>query len=1139
METKTGSALVIGAGISGIRSALDLAEMNYRVFLIDKSPHLGGILSQLDYQFPTDHCGMCKMLPTIGRDASSQFCLRKGLFHENIEILLGTEMTALEGEPGNFRATLMSAPSFIDAEKCIGCGQCSSACPVEVPDDFNAGLTMRKAVHLPVPHNIANRFVIDMAACTRCGECEKVCPTGAIDLRSDARRAFRILVVDDELVVRDSLKEWLLVEGFSVDMAQSGAEAIELLAVNDYGLMLLDIKMPGMDGVEVLKIAKEMREDLPVLMMTAYATVETAVEAMKIGARDYLMKPFDIEGLITKVVQQYESTVTVTGRVVEVGAVIMAAGSGFCDPSEAPDTYGYNLPNVITSLEFERLVSGAGPNAGKLLRPGDGKPARKIAWLQCVGSRNLQQKADYCSSVCCMFSIKEALLAKSRSGGAVDTAIFYMDMRTFGKDFQRYRDSAENQSGVRFIRSRVHSVEPEAEGSLRLHYVDAECREHDEMFDMVVLAAGQRPPEGSDALAQLTGIELNPGGFCRTEDFFPSRTTREGVFAGGSFSGLKDVSESVIQAGSASLEASKLIHSKGGSLRIPDRAEPAFRDVSRELPRPAVGICTCGGFLTGTLDVEELATSLARWDPAIRLFQIDRMCMKTGRDTLVEKIKAGGPNMIVIGACIPCLYGRMLAELGKQTGLSPTLMDVVDIRTAAFPGGNTAPGGVSKQIESALMMSLERLRGADPTPSSYQRIIRKALIVGGGIAGMTAALAIADHGFKVDLVEKDTVLGGQVRRLYRTIDGIETADLVEKSISRVEAHANISVHKGAAVIDSQPHEGFNFLTTIEMSDGGRQLLEHGIAILATGGKEAPAEAYCYGKSESILTQHELEARLGNGALDPARLRTVAMIQCVGSREEGRNYCSRVCCSSALKNALYLKQKSPQIDIYIYYRDIMTYGFLEAYYTRARREGIVFIPYTPGTKPDVSLADGGQIRIGARDPILGGDIVLEPDLVVLSTGIVPHDQRKLADLFRIEVNEDGFFREAEYKWQPVNSRKRGVFICGVAHSPRSIPESIAMAQAAAQRALVMLNRERVQAGSTVAEVRHSLCSLCERCVSACPYDARRRSEEEDIIEIDELACQGCGSCAAICPNSASVVRGYGDRQVMAMLDAALE
>ncbi|MGO9311876.1 MAG: response regulator [Syntrophobacteraceae bacterium] len=1135
MNTKTASVLVIGAGISGIRSALDLAEMGYHVFLTDKSPHLGGVLTQLDYQFPNDHCGMCKMLPTTNRDASSQFCLRKGLFHKNIEILLGTEMTTLEGEPGNFRATLASAPLFIDKERCVGCGQCSSACPVEVPDDFNAGLAVRKAVYLPVPHNIPNNYVIDMTACTRCGECQKICPTGAIDLKLDARREFRVLVVDDELVVRDSLKEWLVVEGFSVDMAQSGEEAIQLLSVNEYGLTLLDIKMPGMDGVEVLKIAKDMKEDLPVLMMTAYATVETAVQAMKIGARDYLMKPFDIEALIGKVVQQYESTVTITGRTIEVGAVIMAAGSGFCDPAEVPNTYAYHLPNVITGLQFERLISGTGPNAGKLLRPGDGKPVQKIAWLQCVGSRNLQQKADYCSSVCCMFSIKEALLAKSRSMGAADTAIFYMDMRTFGKNFQRYRDSAEKESGVRFIRSRVHTVEPETDGSLRLHYVDADCHEHDEMFDMVVLAAGQRPPEGSNALAQLAGIELNPEGFCRTESFSPGMTSRKGIFAGGSFPGLRDISESLILADSASLGASQLIHSRVGGSGVQGEEDATYRDVSREPPMAAIVLCTCGDALSE--DSKVLQSRLGMRSPAPKVFMIDRICTQSGWDALVKKLVGSEFNRVMIGACMPCLYGGRLAELGQQIGLSPALMDVVDIRTPALRAGDDS-GRTLKHIETILKMSLEKICGANPEFASSQKVIQEALVIGGGVAGMTAALAIADHGFEVHLVEKSDSLGGLARRINQSIERASIADLVDKLRKGVEHHPRIAVHKCASVIHSRSH-ACNFITTIEVDGRRQELIEHGAVILATGGMEARTNDYSHGASDFILTQLELETLTEDGTIDPAKLKSIAMIQCVGSRENSRNYCSRVCCTSAIKNAIFLKERNPDLDIYIFYRDIMTYGFLETYYTRARREGIVFIQYTPEKKPNVSLKQDNGIKIVAWDPILGRDIAIEPDRLVLSTGIVPSDQRMLASLFGIELNEDGFFKESDYKWQPVNSRKRGVFICGIAHSPRSIPESIATAQAAAQRALGILKQEKNQAGAIVAEVRHSLCAQCERCISVCPYDARYRNEDEDIIEVDRLACQGCGSCAAICPNSASVVRGYGDRQVMAMLDAALE
>lgn len=1139
METKTGSALVIGAGISGIRSALDLAEMNYRVFLIDKSPHMGGILSQLDYQFPSDHCGMCRMLPTVNRDAASQFCLRKGLYHENIEIMLGTEMTAIEGEQGNFRVTLRSAPLSVDPEKCIGCGKCGTVCPVDVPDEFNAGLVSRKAIYLPVPHNIPNHFTIDPAACTRCGACEKVCPTGAIDLKLHARRKFRVLVVDDELVVRDSLKEWLGMEGFSVDMAESGKAAIELIAANEYGLMLLDVKMPGMDGVEVLKTTKDMRPDLPVLMMTAYATVETAVEAMKLGARDYLLKPFDIEALVAKVVQQYEGTIQANERRVEVGAVVMAGGAAFSDPVQGINTYEYKvLPNIVTSIQFERLISGTGPNAGKLLRPSDGKPAQKIAWLQCVGSRNLLENADFCSSVCCMFSIKEALLAKSRTDGAVDTAIFYMDMRTFGKDYQVYRDAAEKDAGVRFIRSRVHSVEPGDDGSVCIHYVNAGGHEQEEIFDIAVLAAGQRPPVGSGALAELSGVELNQWGFCKTEGLFSSRTSKSGVFAGGSFAGLKDISDSVIQAGSASLEASTLIHSKGGGLRLPDQNKGILRDVSRELPMVAVALCTCEGTLSKALDMDALHAELSSGGRIVRVFEIERACTRDGWAALVDNLRESGANRIVVGACMPCLYGKRLSKLGKEIGLSTSLMDIVDIRTPLFPREGGEIDGAAGQIGARLRMSIEKLRGANPARPSSRRVVQKALVVGGGIAGMTAALGIADHGFKVVLLEKTESLGGVARRIVRSLDGTSIRDLIEKTAARVESHPNITVYKNATVIHSHGLEG-NFHTTIELEDGAGELVDHGATILATGGNEAVARSYCYGKSEAILTQHELEDRLGSGALDPASLRSVAMIQCVGSREPGRNYCSRICCSSALKNALYLKERNPELAVYIFYRDIMAYGFLETYYTRARREGIIFLQYNPEQKPEVVLQGDGGIRITALDPVLGRDIRLEPDALILSTGIVPGDQRALAEIFGIDVNEDGFFREVDYKWQPVNSRKRGVFICGLAHSPRSVPESIAMAQAAAQRALAMLNRDCIPVANMVAEVRHTLCSLCERCVSACPYDARWRNEEEDRIEVDELACQGCGACAAVCPNSASVLRGYNDRQVLAMLDAALE
>lgn len=1147
MNKKIGKALVVGGGISGIRSALDLAELGYGVTLIDRSPHLGGILSQLDYQFPTDRCGMCKMLPLVDRDASSQYCLRKGLFHENIDILLSTELASVEGEPGKYQVVLRHKSNWIDPDLCVGCGRCVDVCPVEVPDEFNAGLSKRKAVYLPVPHAIPNPYIIDMASCTRCEACIPVCPTGAIRFSDEQRKGFRILVVDDEFIVRDSLKEWLEIEeGFSVDDAESGQEALSRLSEQEYRLMLLDIKMPGMDGVEVLEKAKEKYPDLTVVMMTAYATVETAVEAMKIGALDYLIKPFDPDALIPKIVKIYQDFEATLSPKLEVGAIVLCGGNTYYNPADGKDVFGYGeYPDVVTSLEFERIFSGSGPCAGKLVRPSDGKPVESISWIQCVGSRDLQTGDGFCSNICCMFAIKEAVIAKERArmeGRQIDTVIYYMDLRTFGKSFQRYRDRAEQEFGVRFERARVHSVDLK-KGNLSLRYVDASGQVQEPQTDMLVLAVGQRPSPGTTQLSEMLDIEINPWGFPKTEPFSMVRTGHQGVLLGGSFSGLKDISDSVTLSSAAALSASMTIHRNGGGLRSEDAKPAVYADVSRQQPRTLMVICTCGQALNNVCDPKDLIRPFAQDPSVMKVEFVEQTCTADGWKHIVELVKTHHPNRLLIGACLPYIYARKLKQLGQETGLNPALMDVADIRTLMLQLTEQPDDLERKRTVSAMTAVLQagmaKLKYVNPVEGQGVPVFQQALVVGAGVAGMTAALAIAEHGYPVSLVEKNEVLGGNMAWLRHTIEGDEIEPFCRDLVDRTEKHPLIRTMTSAQVTGSYGAVG-RFHTTIEQAEKQVVNLTHGITILSTGGGEAPTDEYGHGSLDGVVTQKTLEQKLSDGTIDPKNLNAAVFIQCVGSRQEPRNYCSRVCCISTLKHALAIKEKNREATVLVFYRDMMSYGFYEEYYTRAREAGITFVSYRLDQKPSVEKApDGAEapLLVKAFEPILQRNIDIEADLVVLATGINPELPDALTTSFGIALDQDKFFKEAESKWRPVDALKEGVFACGICHSPRSVAESVATAEAAAQRGLRILTRESIPAGRIVAGVHKAICSLCERCIDACPYGARRYDSASEVIVVDTAMCQGCGNCAAVCPNSASFLEGYAFEQMLETIDAA--
>jgi heterodisulfide reductase subunit A len=732
-----------------------------------------------------------------------------------------------------------------------------------------------------------------------------------------------------------------------------------------------------------------------------------------------------------------------------------------------------------------------------------------------------------------MASIKQAVLARERSEGKLEAAIFYMDMRTFGKTFQRYRDQAEEECGVRFERARPHSVVVDPTGGgLAVRWADAAGACRDESFDMVVLAVGQRPAAGSVELAGRLELPLNPWGFIEPEPFSLSRTRRPGIFIGGAFGGMKDIGEAVIQASAAAAGASRTIHAAGGSLALEEPAPEAPVNLMREAPRILTVVCRCSSGEAGVAPSASALRSLSS-DPEIAAVEtVASLCTASGWEHLTGRIRELNPNRVLIGACLPHLHRRRLQELSREQGMNPALMEVVDIAPWSFPSG----GEPSADALAKLRAGATRLKWADPAPAAAIRIAPRALVVGGGIAGMTAALTIADHGYPVDLVEAADRLGGNLNWLNRTLEGHDVKALLKEHLKRVESHPRIQVHLGSRIIHAAGEVG-SFSTVVEGPAGEVRSLAHGTVILAAGGAEASTRSYAYGTSPAILTQSELEQRMADGSLDAGGLDTVVMIQCVDSRREPRNYCSRVCCATALKHALALKEKSSRTDVFVLHRDIMAYGFSEAVFTRARQAGVMFIAYPPERPPRVEPVGPGVV-VTVKDPILGRDLNIAAQLLVLATGIVPSLPPELAEAYGVPLDRDGFFQEADSKWRPVDGLKEGLFACGLALGPRSITESVATAEAAAQRALRLLSRERLAAGKVVAGVRHSLCSLCEQCIAACPYGARALDVEREEVQVNPAMCQGCGACAAVCPNDASVLEGYAPQQMLAVIDAAV-
>lgn len=820
----------------------------------------------------------------------------------------------------------------------------------------------------------------------------------------------------------------------------------------------------------------------------------------------------------------------------KVGSIILAPGFESFD-AKLKSEYGYGrFANVVTSIEFERILSASGPYGGLVLRPSDGEIPKKIAFIQCVGSRDFQLGNNYCSAACCMYGMKEAVIAKEHTTSKLDATIFYMDMRSYGKEFDAYRNRAEDEYGIRFVRSRVAGVtEDPKTADLHVHYVENENPKTEE-FDMIVLSTGMQPPKNVEKLAENLGIKLNKYKFCETETFSPMETSKPGIFTCGAFSAPKDIPESVAQASGAAAKAMSIIASERGTLTTL-KEYPTQRDVSKEDPRIGVFVCHCGINIGGVVNVPAVV-EYAKTLPNVVYAEANLYtCSQDTQKLIAEKIKQNKLNRVIVASCTPRTHEPLFRETVQEAGLNQYLFEMTNIRDQCSWVHMHEPKEATEKAKDLVRSVVAKAKLMKPLEKPLINITPVALVIGGGVSGMTAALELSRQGFQVHLVEKEKELGGHMRTIQYLLEKEDDPKKkLDALVKAVMENDKIQVYTCAEVVDVYGFVG-NFKSKIRQQNGKEKEVEHGVVIVATGAVEYKPTEYLYGKDPRIMTQHELEQEIANGKF---RAKNVVMIQCVGARNEERPNCSRICCGQAVKNALKIKESNPETEVYVLYKDLRAYGFKEDYYRDAAMKGVIFVNYDDERKPQVTN-ENGKLKVTFWEPVIKEEVDVEPDVVVLSAATIPNPGNKhVAEMLKVPLTKDGSFLEAHMKLRPVDFATEGVFLCGMAHSPKYVDESIAQACAAAARATTILSRDKLEMEGIIANVNEDLCSGCRICEYLCPYGAVEMKDKEGktVAHMIEALCKGCGACGTACPTKAITMGHFTTEEILAQVKAVL-